>query len=110
MLKTYLLLTAIIAMTVAGDYALKIASGKPTPFTSHWFIHGAILYAITAAGWIMLMQMHSLAQVAVLYSSATILALTAVGYVGFGETLTLRQFAAVIAAMLAVYLMDHETG
>ncbi|ARE41626.1 hypothetical protein RGUI_3485 [Rhodovulum sp. P5] len=110
MLKSYLILAAIIAMTLAGDYALKMASGKASPFVSHWFVHGAILYGITAAGWIMLMQTHSLAQVAVLYSSATILALTAIGYVAFDETITGRQVAGVVASMLAVFLMDVEAG
>jgi len=108
--KSYAILVAILVMTVMADYALKVASGRAAPFANVWFVNGVVLYAVTAAGWIVLMQQHSLAQIAVLYSSAMILALTALGYVAFGEAPSLRQMAGVLAALLAVYLVESEAG
>jgi len=105
-----MMLAAILAMTAAGDYALKLASIRTAPFMTAFFLSGVVLYAGTAAGWIFLMQQYSLAHIAVLYSSTMILALTAIGYVGFGEVLSTRQMAGVIAALLAVYLMESDAG
>ncbi|OCX60983.1 hypothetical protein BFP70_16080 [Thioclava sp. SK-1] len=106
MTRPYIILVIIVVLTVVGDYALKLAAGKTQPFISMWFVSGAVLYAATAMGWVMLMQTHNLAQIGALYSSVTILALTAVGYFAFGETLTVKQCCGLIAALLAVYLVE----
>ncbi|CUH09986.1 hypothetical protein JSE7799_00128 [Jannaschia seosinensis] len=105
---SYLILALIIVLTVVGDYALKFASLKASPFVSAWFAGGALLYGATAAGWIALMRTHDLAQIAVLYSSATIVALTLVGIVSFGETLSMKQVIGLSAALLSVVLMEAE--
>lgn len=107
-MRSYLILAGIVALTVMGDYALKYASMKATPALSTWFASGAILYAGTALGWVLLMQSHNLAQIAVLYSSATILALTGVGYAFFGEAISARQAIGLVAALLSVILMGSE--
>jgi drug/metabolite transporter (DMT)-like permease len=109
-LKSYMTLAAILAMTVAADYVLKVASVRTAPLMTAFFISGAVLYAATAAGWIFLMQQYSLAHIGVLYSSTMILALTAIGHVAFGEAISTRQMAGVIAALLAVYLMETDAG
>ncbi|TCM75896.1 transporter [Rhodovulum steppense] len=105
--NSYIVLLFIVVMTVGADYALKVASGRTSPFLSAWFLYGAALYAVTAAGWIILMQSHSLAQIGVLYSSATIVALTGLGYLLFGESLSTRQIVGVAAALIAVVLVEH---
>ncbi|QCO54539.1 transporter [Pseudorhodobacter turbinis] len=104
----YLILAGIVLCTAYGDYALKYASLKPSPLSSSWFAGGAGLYAITAAGWLFLMQSHNLAQIGVLYSAATILTLTLVGYLFFDESLSSRQVIGLSAAMLSVFLMKSE--
>jgi drug/metabolite transporter (DMT)-like permease len=107
-MHNYILLVLVIVLTVVADYALKHASLKVNPFVSIWFFSGAILYACTAIGWIALMRNYNLAQIAVLYSSSTIIALTAVGIVYFGETLSSRQLFGVTAALLSVVLMKAD--
>lgn len=103
--RSYLLLATIVLLTALGDYALKSASTKAMPLFNYWFITGAALYAITATGWLLLMRDHSLAQIAVLYSAATIIALTGVGYIFFQEQLSFRQVAGISTALASVFLM-----
>lgn len=107
-MHSYLILAGILAFTVFGDYALKYASTMSTPMLSSWFVGGAALYAVSAVGWLLLMQTHNLAEIAVLYSAATILALTAVGYFFFGENVSFRQVLGLSAALLSVFLMQAE--
>ncbi|PYF06410.1 hypothetical protein C8J30_1285 [Rhodobacter viridis] len=107
-MRSYLILAGIVVLTILGDYALKYASLRASPHTSPWLFGGAALYALTALGWMWLMQSQSLAQIAVLYSSATILLLTGVGIVFFGETLSTRQVAGLAAALFAVVMMQAD--
>ncbi len=107
-MRSYMILAGIVAFTILGDFALKYASMKTTPLANSWFVGGAILYGATALGWVLLMQSHNLAQIAVLYSSATILALTGVGYTFFGETISLKQLLGLSAALLSVFLMESD--
>lgn len=107
-MKSLYILGGIVVLTILGDYALKYASLKSSPFVNSWFIGGATLYAMTAMGWVALMRHHDLAQIAVLYSSATIIALTLVGIVSFGEMLSGKQIAGLLAALISVVLMESE--
>ncbi|MFK7882417.1 hypothetical protein [Roseobacter sp.] len=107
-MNSYLILAGILLLSVFGDYALKYASALVSPLTSFWFASGVVLYGFTAVGWLVLMQSHNLAQIAVLYSAATILALTAVGYFFFGEELSSRQIIGLTAAVLSVFLMNSN--
>lgn len=107
-MRSYFILAGIVAFTILGDYALKCAAMRAAPLASAWFVGGALLYAVTAVGWVWLMQSHNLAQIAVLYSAATILLLTGVGVAFFGETLSPRQIAGLGAALLSVVMMQTE--
>ncbi|SOB94623.1 hypothetical protein [Rhodobacter maris] len=107
-MRSYFILLGIVAFTILGDYALKSAALRASPFATTWFAGGALLYALTALGWVWLMQTQNLAQIAVLYSSATILGLTAVGVAFFGETLSLRQVVGLGAALFSVLVMEAE--
>ncbi|MBL3571368.1 hypothetical protein BV509_20360 [Rhodovulum sulfidophilum] len=110
MVKTYAILVGIVIVTAAGDYALKMAAVRPSPLTSFWFVKGTLLYAVTAVGWIALMQSHSLPQIAVLYSAATIVALSFIGAVAFGEHVSLRQWTGIVLALTAVILVEFEAS
>ena len=107
-MRSLLILATLVLLTILGDYALKYASLKMSPFVSSWFAGGALLYAMTAVGWVVLMRSHDLAQIAVLYSAATIIALTLVGIVSFGEILSGKQVVGLLAALLSVVLMEAE--
>lgn len=107
-MNSYLFLVFVIVVTIFGDYSLKYASLKVSPFVSGWFILGALLYGTTSIGWIALMRTHDLSQIAVLYSSGTIVALSLVGIISFGETLSMRQIIGLSAALFSVILMQSD--
>lgn len=92
--------TAIIA-----DYFIKLASQKEASLLTWSFALGASLYVLSAGGWLFAMKTMSLAQVGVIYSVVTILALTAMGALWFGETLEWREALGVLFALLSVLLM-----
>lgn len=107
-MHTYAILAFIVLLTIIADYALKYASLSNSPYVSRWFASGALLYGATAIGWIALMRTHDLAQIAVLYSAATIVTLTLVGMISFGETLSTKQIVGLCAALLSVVLVQAE--
>ena len=107
-MNSCLFLIFVVVLTICGDYALKYASLKISPYVSGWFVLGSLLYGATAIGWIALMRTHDLAQIAVLYSSATIVVLTLVGIFSFGETLSIKQIVGLSAALLSVVLMQSD--
>lgn len=92
--------TAIIA-----DYFIKLASQREASLLTWSFALGAGLYVLSAGGWLFAMKTMSLAQVGVIYSVVTILALTAMGALWFGEALEWRDGAGILLALISVVLM-----
>src|SRR5262245_4412213 len=90
-----LVTVAFSVIGVAGDYFLKLASGREQPLRSAWFYFGFALYASTAFGWVYVMQHLKLATIGVVYSVSMILLLTAVGVVLFRESLNLYEMAGI---------------
>ena len=101
---------ALAGITVAGDYFLKLASLEDRPFCSLWLAAGALLYAVSAFGWVYAMQHLKLAAIGVIYALGTILMLTALGVLVFGETLNTREVAGIGLAVLAILLLARFTG
>ena len=93
------------AVGVIGDYFLKLASQQASPLRSGWFYVGFAVYASTAFGWVIVMKHLKLAVVGVVYSVAMIVLLTAVGSIGFGESLGPREIAGVILAVASIVLL-----
>jgi small multidrug resistance pump len=93
------------AVGVVGDYFLKLASQQQTPLRSIWFYVGFAVYASTAFGWVFVMKYLKLATVGVVYSVSMIALLTAVGAIGFRESLSLREVAGLILAIASLYLL-----
>jgi len=93
------------AVGVVGDYFLKLASQQASPLRSAWFYIGFAVYASTAFGWVIVMKHLKLAVVGVVYSVAMIVLLTAVGAIGFGESLGPREIAGVILAVASIVLL-----
>ena len=93
------------AVGVIGDYFLKLASQQASPLRSGWFYIGFAVYASTAFGWVIVMKHLKLAVVGVVYSVAMIVLLTAVGAIGFGESLGPRDIAGVILAVASIVLL-----
>lgn len=103
-----LILTAIIALTLAGDWCIKIASGADRGLLHPIFAAGAVLYAMPAIGWLFLMRSHSLAAIGVYYSAAVLILLAVMGHVVFREAFGLREAVGVSLAIASVVVMSHE--
>lgn len=95
------IITSITAATIIGDYVLKLASDKEN-FLSPQLFAGLILYALPAFGWMHLMKTQSLAQIGIIYSTGTILALFLMSLLVFRETLSVRDFVAGFFALCAI--------
>lgn len=106
-MKTALILTAIILVTLVGDYLIKITSQKPAGLTTLTFLGGALLYALPAIGWFYLMRSHSLAAIGVFYSAASILILAGLGVFVFKEAFGFREVLGVSLALAAVVVISH---
>ena len=94
-----------VATAIVADYFIKVASQKEASLLTWSFMLGAGLYVVSATGWLFAMKTMTLAQVGVLYSVVTILALTAMGVIWFGETVGWREGLGIAFAVLSVLLM-----
>ncbi|MCE6959298.1 hypothetical protein LAZ40_09560 [Cereibacter sphaeroides] len=102
----YLLLGAITAVTLLGDACLKMAALRGQGLFSAWFVAGVLLYAMPAAGWVLLMREFPLATIGVLYSASTLLLLALLGVFVFGEGFGWREAAGVVLAIAAIVVMN----
>ncbi|RBO54825.1 hypothetical protein DSD19_01530 [Rhodovulum sp. BSW8] len=93
------------ALAIAGGGLIKIASASPTGLASRGRALGAICYGSPAFAWFYLMRGHALALVAVLYASATLIALALLGVPVFQEGLLLRDALGIGLALAAVPVM-----
>lgn len=94
----------IIAITLIGDYFIKLAAlGRG--FTGPAFYAGSLLYAASAIGLMLAMRHMSLAAVGVWYSVLTILAMTALGVLVFGERLSVREILGIALAFASLACM-----
>ncbi len=93
------------AIGVLGDYLLKLASAQKYPLRSGWFYVGFAVYASTAFGWVYVMRHLKLATIGVVYSVSMILLLTAVGALGFRETLNGYELAGMVMAIGSLVLL-----
>lgn len=100
---------ALIALiTVVGDWFLKLASQQTaSPFLNRWFLCGVVIYALCAFGWVIAMQHMKLATIGVVYSVSTVLLLTALGVMVFGETLNKCEMAGIACALLSIVLLTR---
>lgn len=108
-MKSLTILIAITLLTLLADYFIKVASGTRGGLVTPRFLFGAILYGSSAIGWFLLMKSHSLAAIGVMYSAATIMLLTGLGYFVFKEQLGLREIAGVALALASVALMSNSS-
>lgn len=96
-----------VATAIVADYFIKVASQRDESLLTASFMVGAGLYVLSAGGWLFAMKTMTLAQVGVVYSVVTILALTAMGVIWFGETLGWREWLGILFALLSVALMGR---
>ncbi len=90
---------------VIGDFCLKHATQAANPFKTAWFYAGFIIYASTAFGWLYVMRHLKLGTIGVVYSISMILMLTAIGVVGFKETLSAPEVVGLAMAVGSLILL-----
>lgn len=107
-MRSYLPLIVTVGFSVVGvlgDYLLKLASSQKYPLRSGWFYVGFAVYASTAFGWVYVMRHLKLATIGVVYSVSMILLLSAVGSIGFRETLNGYEVAGLVMAIGSLVLL-----
>lgn len=109
-LKAIMVMIAVAAITVLGDYFLKIASQQSRPVNNKWFFAGLFIYAGCSFGWLYAMRNMKLAMIGVVYSLATVLPLAALDVLVFGETLNRYEVAGIGFAMIAILLLSRFSG
>jgi drug/metabolite transporter (DMT)-like permease len=105
MLANFAILGAVSLATIYGDYLIKLAALGERGIFSFTFIAGATVYGLTAIGWLYLMRDHSLLKIGVMYSSAIILMLAALGYFVFDEQTETRHIVGGALAIVSIVLM-----
>lgn len=98
----------IVLLNVIGDYFLKTSADKSISFLTYEAVVGALLYAISAYGWIYVMQKVNLTVVGMLYSTMTIVILTIMSIVIFKEEVTKGQLLSAALAVVAVLIPFFE--
>ena len=78
---------AISAFCIVGDYFLKRASQAAAPFRTLDFGIGLLVFASTAAGWILILPHRKLGVVGAVYGVSTVLFMALLGWLVFGESL-----------------------
>jgi small multidrug resistance pump len=101
-----LLISIVIALvTVLGDWLIKVASQQERTLANPWFLGGLLVYAACAFVWVYAMQYMKLATLGVVSSLGTIVLLTVLGSLAFGETLNRHEIAGLIFAGMSVILL-----
>lgn len=96
---------ATATIVILGDYALKLAADGGQAVTSAPVLFGTTMYGLSALCWFYAMKHVTLAQAGVAYSMITLLALCAIGAIVFDEKLTVRDYAGITCALLAMLLL-----
>lgn len=100
----------VLLLSLAGvlaDSSLKVASTKNNSTTNAFFIAGAVIYALTAFGWVWAMRHLKLAQLGAFYSVSTALLLAVIGVVFFQETLKTREVIGIILGVVSLILITE---
>lgn len=105
-LQGVLILVVTAALTIVGDYFIKLASQEEDGLMSRNFIIGAILYGLPAFGWYFLMRHSSLAALGIFYSASTIILLAAMGFVVFREPFGMREAIGIALAVASVVVIS----
>jgi small multidrug resistance pump len=104
-----LLTAALSLLAVIGDYFLKRASGADTPFRTPAFLTGFVIYASTAFGTVYVFRHLKLATSGGIYAVCFVVMLTALGIVGFRETLRPSEVLGLCMAVGALVLLTRFT-
>ncbi len=106
-LRPILLVGAIMAVTLVGDYFLKLASQQSQPALSWPCLLGVMFYGATALIWVEAMGLASLAALGVYYAVMTVVGMAVLGVFMFGEELRPREILGIGFAVASIILMSR---
>jgi drug/metabolite transporter (DMT)-like permease len=98
----------VIGATLIGDYFLKSALQKSESLLSLNVGLGVTAYGLVAIGWFYVLKSNTLALASVIYSAATVITLSALGYFVFKEQFGMREALGVSLAVLSVVVMNPK--
>jgi drug/metabolite transporter (DMT)-like permease len=107
-MNSWLILAAITVMTVIGDYFIKLSSIPDSGVASAYFPLGLVFYGSTGIGWFYMMRSHSLVQIGVYYSAATLVFLAGLGVLVFKEAFGGRDVLGIALALASVVVMGSK--
>lgn len=94
-------------LAVVADYFLKRASMTGSPLRTTWFLIGIVIYASTAFGTVFVFRHLKLATSGVVYAVCLVLALTAMGVIGFRESLRPSELLGIALGIVALILLTR---
>lgn len=105
---TALVVTVILALVgVIGDYFIKISSSGKKFIEPKWFVIGLVIYAFTAFGWVFVMKYIKLSTLGVFYAISTMIFLTVVSILSFGEKLNFYEIIGIVMAIASIILLGR---
>jgi drug/metabolite transporter (DMT)-like permease len=103
--QIWLHMLLLVVICSAGDALFKRASALPSPFTSHAFIAGSLIYALCGFSWVVILQQWKLATAGILFSVFWSFVLVGLGVVVFRESVSVREVAGLILGAASIYLL-----
>lgn len=106
-LAPILIVLALSAAGVFGDFLIKLASENTKPFLTKWFVLGAVVYAITAFGWTVAFKHLKVGTLGAFYALFTVLLLVALGVFYFNEKLNHYELTGIVLAIISIILLSR---
>ena len=98
----------VSAVTVIGDYFIKISSNNAEKFIDWWkFGIGLFFYVLTSFGWFFIMKYMKLSTVGITYGITTAVLLVAIGIIFFKETLNAYEIIGICLGIVALILLSR---
>ena len=105
-MTAWLLAGVSIILIVWGDDFIKQAAQNGGSYFSIEVIYAFLLYGIGAPAWLYIMKQRSLPEVAVMYAAMTVIGVTALGWLRYGEVPTGWQLAAIPTVIAAAVMLE----
>jgi multidrug transporter EmrE-like cation transporter len=102
-----LLIVALALVGVIGDAFIKTSATGQEYIIWRWFILGALIYALSAAGWFFAFKHVKFTSLGVFYALGTVLFFVLIGVFYFKDQLNAYEFAGIAAAAVAIVLLGR---
>ena len=100
----FILAISLSAITVLADYFIKKASLFGNVW-NRWILAGAVIYGLTAIGWVFIMKNMKLSTLGVIYGVSCIIMLTFISVYFFHEKLSLLEILGILLGVLSLIVL-----